>query len=441
MRKYVSKNYQIDSNTYVGSSGELTVDVSSRLLKIHDGSTPGGTAITGGAGGGPTDRLTNSSYEVVLGSDGNITLPNTNKIAMHSDTAQVGQFYRFLTDSNGVSDPWDNVATVVLNKPLGFTTATWPSLGLADGGLYVNISSVVDNSDGTITVSLTSSSSGTAYPLLLASSDYSPAVADGGTEIVTDTGSWLFRNDGVLSTGNISIHGHIIPTEDNTFDLGSPDREFRHVYTANGSIYLGNVKLSNDGGVLAVYSVDNRGENTETNTAVALKTDRIVNGEFDVHLQSDGSMVLPVGSNVHVLQGAILSANESSAIHLDVQDNTHMLNGIRVSTGGAAPIQIVTGINIGGGNAWTFGVAGNLTVPGTITFSDGTVQRTAYDYAPMNLVNLDGGFATTQFDLSYVYVDCGGSKKRGVLAEDTFDGDVNGATTTVFTKTLNGGGA
>ena len=54
-RKYISKSYQINSNTYVGSSGELTVDVSSRSLKIHDGSTPGGLTIAGGTGPtGPT---------------------------------------------------------------------------------------------------------------------------------------------------------------------------------------------------------------------------------------------------------------------------------------------------------------------------------------------------------------------------------------------------
>jgi hypothetical protein len=265
------------------------------------------------------------------------------------------------------------------------------------------------------------------YPLILTSSDYAPAQSDGGIRLVTDSGAWTFRNDGVLSTGNVSIHGHMIPTEDNTFDLGSPDKEFRHIYTANGSIYLGNVKLSNDGGVLAVYSVDNRGQVTETNTAVALKTDRLTTGSKEAVLGSDGNITLPADSGMQFTNGTINTVGGGLTARAYNGNFTITVDETQLPT---TPYV-----------AWTFGTAGNLTVPGTITFSDGTVQSTAYDYAPVNLVNLDGGFATTQFDHSYVYVDCGGSKRRGVLAEDTFDGDVNGATTTVFAKTLNGGGA
>jgi hypothetical protein len=78
---------------------------------------------------------------------------------------------------------------------------------------------------------------------------------------------------------------------------------------------------------------------------------------------------------------------------------------------------------------------------GEIIFPDGTVQTTAYNYAPQDLVNIDGGIASTQFDVSYAYIDCGGSARRGVLDVDTFDGEDNGAGQTQFDKVLNGGGA
>lgn len=78
---------------------------------------------------------------------------------------------------------------------------------------------------------------------------------------------------------------------------------------------------------------------------------------------------------------------------------------------------------------------------GSVRFPDNTVQTTAYNYSPQPLVNLDGGTAGTSFPTNYVYVDCGGSYIRGILQEDTFDGQDGGAYTTEFDKVLNGGGA
>jgi hypothetical protein len=56
---------------------------------------------------------------------------------------------------------------------------------------------------------------------------------------------------------------NIIPDTDNTRDLGSPDKQWRHVYTAGGSIYLGNVKLTNVNGKFNATKVINPGEENE----------------------------------------------------------------------------------------------------------------------------------------------------------------------------------
>ena len=67
-------------------------------------------------------------------------------------------------------------------------------------------------------------------------------------------------------TGLASIYDpstDIIPAADNTYDLGSPSKQWRHVYTAGGSIYLDNIKLTNVDGKFVATKVINPGEENE----------------------------------------------------------------------------------------------------------------------------------------------------------------------------------
>ena len=91
--------------------------------------------------------------------------------------------------------------------------------------------------------------------------------------------------------------------------------------------------------------------------------DRIVNGAFDVHIQTDGSLVLPNGDAGSQYQGTIQSLNESSVVDLDVQTGSDELGGIRLSTWNTKPVDIVTNKNSSGGNLWRFGGDGELTLP------------------------------------------------------------------------------
>lgn len=60
-----------------------------------------------------------------------------------------------------------------------------------------------------------------------------------------------------------AVNQNIIPVADNLYDLGSPTNRFRHLYVAPGTIYLGDVKLSNTAGKLTATKVINPGEETE----------------------------------------------------------------------------------------------------------------------------------------------------------------------------------
>jgi hypothetical protein len=92
-----------------------------------------------------------------------------------------------------------------------------------------------------------------------------------------------------------SYAGNIIPSVDSTYSLGSPSKRWNDAFLANNSVYIGDIKLSNNSGTLLVQQVTNAGLQTEapvTNTSV-ITTDRIINGINNVILESDGSITFP----------------------------------------------------------------------------------------------------------------------------------------------------
>lgn len=86
--------------------------------------------------------------------------------------------------------------------------------------------------------------------------------ADDSTVLVDAINQKIFIRE-LNVDGQTSVGGHIIPEADNTHDLGSPTKQWRHVYTSGGSIYLDNIKLTNVGGKFTATKVINPGEENE----------------------------------------------------------------------------------------------------------------------------------------------------------------------------------
>jgi hypothetical protein len=101
--------------------------------------------------------------------------------------------------------------------------------------------------------------------------------------------------------------GHIIPSDDNTYDLGSPAKRWRDAFIADNSVYIGDLKLSNDNGKLLVQKVTDAGLQTEEpvpNTPSVVSTDRLTSKsefgqEFNLILSSDGDLNLPYNSYIN----------------------------------------------------------------------------------------------------------------------------------------------
>lgn len=132
-----------------------------------------------------------------------------------------------------------------------------------------------------------------------------PILSLGEPGLETDTGKIKY-GDG-LTTWNLlpyfddqtmdlsAIAQDIIPDEDNTYNLGSPAKQWKELFVSGGSIYLGDIKLTNNSGQLVVQQVTDPGEETEApvpGTPGSVTTDRLVNGEHEFTLDAQGVLRL-----------------------------------------------------------------------------------------------------------------------------------------------------
>ena len=60
------------------------------------------------------------------------------------------------------------------------------------------------------------------------------------------TAKMTLSSTGILTTGQISVGGHIIPTADVTYDLGNASNSFRDLYLSGSTIHLGSTSLKTD---------------------------------------------------------------------------------------------------------------------------------------------------------------------------------------------------
>jgi hypothetical protein len=117
----------------------------------------------------------------------------------------------------------------------------------------------------------------------------------------------VYQYDGVkwigqTGTGALDLSAvaqDIVPDGDNTRKLGSPTNQWQDVFVSTGSIYIGNVKLSNQAGKLITTTVVNPGEETEepdpddSDASSEIRTvSELVNNEHIFKLENDGSLTL-----------------------------------------------------------------------------------------------------------------------------------------------------
>jgi hypothetical protein len=191
------------------------------------------------------------------------------------------------------------------------------------------------------------------------SGSFTSNVTIGGTLAVTSTASFT---DDVSITGDLGMTGHIIPSANITYDLGSTTHMWRDVYVGPGSLYVNGKKVIED---------NNGSINFTTDTNETLKL--VVPGATGTLQFSAGSLQLD--GEINAITGDITFGD-----HLDMNSNrikevsapvegADAANKTYVDTaissglsGGTLAVDATTGDFSG-----DVAVGGSLTVTGTVT--------------------------------------------------------------------------
>jgi hypothetical protein len=206
----------------------------------------------------------------------------------------------------------------IVNKPAWFNTT-------ATGYLY-------SDGSGTLSFQAVQGGSGNSRPWELSSS----------TSLIT-----------------LTTDGNLVPATDIQQDLGSPTNRFRHVYVSSGTIYLGDVTISEINGQLIAT-------NTVTNKVISLTdTTTRINANNAALVWNDDAVLEFPGNTVY-----IKAANSPfySNFYVDGGNNETGVTGMPNQ-----PIRLHTYTNSGSlvHKYWYF------NSNGTITFPDGSTQVTA----------------------------------------------------------------
>lgn len=278
------------------SQGELGVELNTGKFKIGNGITAWAALpyftlnyadLTGTppSGNGSSDRLVNGAKEIVLDANGSLTVPypTSDSFRIRLDSAnfvpRVGKTTLTLTGA-----AWDFYGAFVYRQDgqaqLAADNGPLPSLtnpGYEDGDTFeidstahgiqgyvltVLLSNVVQAGPAGWTASLAFSEP-PAYPSTITSL--------GAIKFTSNNNSWVFGTDGVLTTP-----GDILPDGDATRSLGSPTRQWKEIFVSTGSIYIGNVKLSNDNGTLQINTIETViNPDTQEEEEVILETESV----------------------------------------------------------------------------------------------------------------------------------------------------------------------
>jgi hypothetical protein len=216
--------------TYVNATGLWTSNIG-----IEATSFKGGANFTSGTLAGIT------SFAFSTGATGVNEFSIDGTLAGNSDTA--------IPTEKAVKtyvDGQNSVSQTLTNKTISGASNTLTNIGnssLTNSSISINGTSV----------SLGGSISG----LATTGGDLSQFAATTSAQLLgvisdeTGTGSLVFATSPTLSTptfsGNTNITGHLLPTANITYDLGSATNRFRDLYLSGSSMYLGTTKIMVDG--------------------------------------------------------------------------------------------------------------------------------------------------------------------------------------------------
>ena len=317
-------------------------------------------------------------------------------------------------------------------RDLGSSSARWNDLYLAGSTINLGGTELSKDSDGNVEVS----SSGTLKSLKVAEieigtgSDVLVLKRDSNgklsskskntstkTETATDIdlsnndsddlsegSSNLYYTDARVQTflGGGSLAGNIIPSADNTYDLGSSTKMWKDVYIGPGSLYVNGQKVVEDNsGTIVVSADDNQNVSVQTG------------GSGDVELDPTGTGVIQIKGTLQIEDGQNITNSAGNAIsfgnNITVDQIASKSSDTNLVLSGNGTGNVTLNDNVS--------ITGDLTVSGTTT----TVNSETISLAD-NIIALNSNFTSgSPTEDSGISITRGGSSAKTLLWDETND--------------------
>jgi len=240
------------------------------------------------------------------------------------------------------------------------------------------------------------------------SGSFTSNVTIGGTIAVTSTASF---SDDVTITGDLGMTGHIIPSANITYDLGSLTNMWRDVYVGPGSLYVNGKKVIEDNsGTIQITTDANQNLKVETTGTGTLQLSSgagiAITGEvnasvgdlqFGDHLDMNSNRIKEVSAPVD-------GADAANKTYVDSTISSQL-------SGGTLEIDATTGDFSG-----DVAIGGSLTVTGTVT----TVNSETINLAD-NILLLNSNASGTASQNGGIEVERGDDLNVQFLWDETND--------------------
>ena len=283
-------------------------------------------------------------------------------------------------------------AQLVTNGTHSGITAAYDDAG--DGAIDLTV--------GTLNQSTTGSAATLTTPRAISGTNF-----DGSADITLTTAGIteqtnLYYTDARVRSELTSLAGHIIPSADVTYDLGSASKQWRDVFVGPGSLYVNGQQVVSDNSGTITISAD-------VNQNVSVQT----SGSGDVDLDPTGTGVIGLKGPVQVTAGSNISSSDgnaisfSNSIDVDAIESRTADTNLTLSANGTGIVTVNDALT----------VTGNLIVSGTTT----TVNSETISLAD-NIIVLNSNFTSgTPSEDTGFSVLRGGSATKSFIWDESED--------------------